>query len=135
LAVVASRGIAELDTATWQALVDAQRAQRNQPGGYWIGEAEPEAADHAIVRRWPRDEVTAAVAVTDGVADAVDSYGVVETWTDLAQQAIHQPASLLELVDQAEASDPDGRRWHRLKRHEDKVIAAVTLALNGVSAT
>lgn len=32
----------------WRALVAAQRRARNQPGGYWIAEATPEAADHGL---------------------------------------------------------------------------------------
>src|SRR3954471_24559676 len=48
--------------------VPAERAHRNRPGGYWIAEAVPEAAGHAI--RWPRskrhDDKAIAVIDVDG---------------------------------------------------------------------
>jgi hypothetical protein len=52
----------------WRQLVDAERAHRNRPDGYWIAEAVPEAAGHAV--RWPRskrhDDKAIAVIDVDG---------------------------------------------------------------------
>jgi hypothetical protein len=36
-----------------QALIEAQRPHRNQPGGYWVAAAKPTAAYQAVTGSWP----------------------------------------------------------------------------------
>ena len=107
----------------WRQLVAAQRAARNRPGGYWIAEAVPDAAAHAVQRQWPRDGVAAVLVVTDGVSVGLDAYGIPEDWATAMFIANRDPRELLDLVHSAEESDPDGQRWPRAKRHDDKVAA------------
>jgi hypothetical protein len=114
----------------FQALLDAQRLHRNQPGGYWIAEAEPRAAAHAIRARWRLDDLNVVMVMTDGLANGVDRYGIPTTWQTAAELACQDPARLLQIVHDAEESDPSGDRWPRSKRHDDKTIAVVQFDQN-----
>jgi hypothetical protein len=98
---------------------------RNRPGGYWIAEADPDAAHHAVRARWPLAEVDAVLALTDGVSEGVDHYGVPPDWAHALTLARIDPARLVEAVHAAEEGDPDGVRWPRGKRHDDKAVALV----------
>lgn len=109
-------------------LVEAERAARNRPGGYWIAEADPAAARHAIVRTWPVTELRAALIITDGTAQGVDLFGQPPTWNE-ALSIAHQRGlgTLLQHVHDLEAHDPDGQRWPRSKPHDDKTAVLVLL--------
>ncbi|OLT06409.1 hypothetical protein BJF90_16555 [Pseudonocardia sp. CNS-004] len=98
----------------------AERAVRNSPGGYWIAEADPAAADHAIVRRYPADQVEWCVLATDGAQRPFEYlHGI---WSDLPADA-GQVRSHLERLQMWEATgDPDGYLLPRSKRHDDKTI-------------
>jgi hypothetical protein len=116
----------------WRALVDAQRRARNQPGGYWIAEATPEAADHAVRVEWPTDTIASVLLVTDGVAAGPETYGVPPSWTDAIGVARANLQQLVDAVHEAEASDANGRRWPRSKRHDDKAAVFVDLDLRPI---
>ena len=107
--------IAELQTA--------ERRHRNREGGFWVAGAEPSAAHRAVVGRWAADDVEAVLVMTDGIAAAVREYGLAD-WPSLVQQARSAGvAAVLAAVHDAEATDHDGRRWPRTKRHDDKAVA------------
>jgi hypothetical protein len=111
------------------ALVDEQRRWRNQPGGYWIAEADSSAAHQAIHTSWPLTDVAQVLVVTDGVADGVEQYGQPASWPEALRLADRQGLqALCQLVQQAESSDPNGRHWPRSKRHDDKTAALVTFS-------
>jgi hypothetical protein len=112
-------------TEQWQALVDEQRRRRNQPDGYWIAEAVPEAAAHAVRARWNAHDLTLVMAMTDGVANGIDRYHVPQDWRTAASLAHRDPADLVDAVHEAEESDPAGTRWPRTKRHDDKALVLV----------
>jgi hypothetical protein len=109
----------------WQALVDEQRRRRNRPDGYWIAEAVPEAAAHAVRARWNVQNLALIMAMTDGVANGVHRYQVPENWRTAAELALRDPADLVNAVHQAEESDAAGTRWPRIKRHDDKALVLV----------
>jgi hypothetical protein len=111
--------------ARWQALVESQRKLRNKPTGYWIAEAVPEAAAHAVRVAWRPDDVIVVLAATDGIANGVLRYRVPQDWYTAITIAREDPAQLVTLIHDAEDSDPDGARWPRTKRHDDKAIAVV----------
>jgi hypothetical protein len=113
----------------WRALVAAQRSQRNKPGGYWVAEAVPEAARHAVKASFRLDQIGAVLAMTDGVSNGVDRYGIPPNWTEAVTIASDDPARLVEMVHNAEVSDPDGERWPRSKCHDDKSLAAIRFGL------
>lgn len=112
-------------TAAWARLVDAQRQYRNRPGGYWIAEACPDAAHNAIRARWDTRNLTCILAMTDGVSNGVDRYGIPRDWLTASELARVEPSRLVNLVHKIEAGDPDRHRWPRSKRHDDKAIAVV----------
>ncbi|MFY1704441.1 protein phosphatase 2C domain-containing protein [Micromonospora sp. WMMA1923] len=107
--------------AEWTALVQAQQRARNTPGGYWIVEADPEAARHAVRASWPVSDIAAVLTMTDGM----DSYRVPASWTAAFALADEHPTLLVEAVHQAEENDADGRRWPRSKQHDDKAVALI----------
>lgn len=117
------------DLTTWRALVAGQERRRNTPTGYWVAEAVPEAAHHAITASWPTEDVSVVLAMTDGVADGVDQYGLFENWADAVDLATDHPQRLVDAIHEAEAADPTGTRWRRYKRHDDKALAVLRFDL------
>lgn len=109
----------------WRHLVDAERARRNRPGGYWIAEATPEAAAHAYRRSWHRADLAAVLVMSDGVSAGVDRYSRPSTWATAVDVARGNPEELIRLVHETEADDPDCTRWPRGKRHDDKALAVI----------
>jgi hypothetical protein len=74
---------------------------------------------------WPLREIAAVLAVTDGVSCGVDDYAVPADWHAALALATADPALLVGAVQEAEAADPEGIRWPRSKRHDDKAVALV----------
>src|SRR5262245_10495444 len=73
------------------ALRDAAKTtarSRNVEGGFWVAEADPEAAHQAERRVWPREQVTAVLMASDGVTCGLETYGVFQDW-----QGIHDLAA------------------------------------------
>ncbi|WP_405149937.1 protein phosphatase 2C domain-containing protein [Nocardia salmonicida] len=104
----------------------AERARRNRPDGYWIAEAEPSAAKHALHVRFPRDDLSWIVVATDGAFDLLPVLGL--TWPEVAQMATPQLGALLDRIHTWEAEiDPDGQALPRAKRHDDKTVVAIRL--------
>lgn len=121
-------GYGEAHRQRLRRLVAAQRAKRNQPDGYWIAEAQPEAAGHALRKRWRLSEVQAILIATDGVSCGIERLGVPSTWQDAFRIVTnHDVDTLLHLIRDAESTDPDGRRWPRSKVHDDKTAIVVTV--------
>jgi hypothetical protein len=104
------------------------RDRRNAEGGFWVAEADPSAAGHALRRSWPREDVDAVLLASDGVAIGVDDYRLLG-WPqvlDLARaQGVH---AVLDVVREAELTDPEGVRWPRPKRHDDQALVLVDFA-------
>ncbi|HWU05877.1 MAG TPA: protein phosphatase 2C domain-containing protein [Streptomyces sp.] len=94
------------------------------PGGYWVAEAVPEAARHAVVRSWPTSDITDILVMTDGVSSGVEDYGLYSSWEEMAGACRAQgPGHVVRTIHEAEATDSDGRRWPRYKCHDDKALA------------
>ena len=109
-----------------RALQRGQRLRRNRPGGYWIAAADPAAASHALAITLPATAETWAVLATDGVVNTARHLGL-DDWPALARSG---PADLARLLrhcqDWEQHTDPDGRRFPRSKRHDDKAVASLT---------
>jgi hypothetical protein len=102
----------------------AKLARMNNEGGYWIAEATPEAGHHAILRRWPIENIHAVLAMTDGVSCGVDDYRVPRSWSAALTLALTDGLkALLDVIHEAEATDKTRRRWPRPKTHDDKAAA------------
>ena len=98
---------------------------RNVEGGFWVAEADPAAAAQAHTGNWPRDHVTAALLATDGMSCGVDDYHIFDWSQVLAHATATGPAAVLSMVRAAEVTDPNGTRWPRPKRHDDKTLVLV----------
>ncbi|MEV0891448.1 protein phosphatase 2C domain-containing protein [Promicromonospora sp. NPDC050262] len=106
--------------------LQAEQARRvNQPGGYWIAGAEPEAAQHGITTIDDHAAASALVLASDGV-DPLRHPGAT-TWRDLYEEAtMHGPELVLRRIHEAEEADSEGRQWPRSKPHDDKTLLVVT---------
>ena len=115
-------------------LVTQRLRQRNQPGGYWVADADPDAASHALTGSWPKDDVHRAAILTDGASRLTDLFALAD-WPELLDQlTANGPASILHAVRKAEDADPDGRRWPRSKRSDDATVVYCQLATLNKSA-
>lgn len=101
------------------------RAQRNARGGFWVAEADPGAAEHAVRASWPRAELETVLLATDGVAVGVDEYRILD-WPQVLRLARARGArAVLDAVRAAELDDPHATRWPRPKRHDDQALALI----------
>lgn len=116
------------------ALVEAQRPYRNQPGGYWLAAASPEAGQHSVTGSAPvsgSGRLTRAALLTDGASCAVDVFGLYD-WSGLLDRATDAgPSAIIGDVRAAEALDPVGHRHPRSKAHDDATAALATLDYPG----
>ncbi|MBF6213930.1 protein phosphatase 2C domain-containing protein [Nocardia puris] len=106
-------------------LQDLQRAEshhRNRPAGFWIAEADPTAAEHALTVSYPRTDVAWALLATDGAFDVLPAVGL--DWQSISQDDSTGLSHLLrQCTDWEATTDPNGLRLPRAKRHDDKAIA------------
>ncbi|MCA1702786.1 MAG: hypothetical protein LC808_05750 [Actinobacteria bacterium] len=106
-------------------LQEHQRAWRNIDGGYWIAEADPAAAHHAITATLGVHDLSWAVLATDGITNPLTHLGRAD-WATVAAKSDRQLAGLLTAAHRWERDDdPTGRAFPRAKRHDDKTIAAI----------
>lgn len=106
-----------------------RHVNNDAPGGYWVAEAVPEAARHAVVRSWPTASIADILVMTDGVSASVEEYGLYPTWDDLARACLTgSPEKVIRAIQDAEADDPDGQRWPRYKASDDKTLAFLRFA-------
>ncbi|WP_433513765.1 protein phosphatase 2C domain-containing protein [Nonomuraea sp. CA-143628] len=115
---------ASFDSERLREMQAITRAHRNRDGGYWVAEATPDAAFHALCHSWPREQVHALALATDGAASAVTPYQVMSCWPQLIAAVLeHGPDTVLDAAHHAEAGDLRARRWPRFKVHDDKALA------------
>ncbi|MFI7679898.1 hypothetical protein [Actinophytocola sp. NPDC049390] len=110
-----------------RAAATSMSRRRNTEGGFWVAEADPDAAHYAERATWPRADVHTVLMATDGVSCGVDTYHVFPDWTAVRDLALTEgPESVLDAVRTAENNDPNGTRWPRPKPHDDQALALVT---------
>ncbi|MEM9611616.1 MAG: hypothetical protein AAGA59_01630 [Actinomycetota bacterium] len=119
-------GHRDMTDPRWIEVVESFEAHRNQPGGFWVASATPEAARHTIERSFEVDQVGTVLAMTDGLSIGVDQYGIPATWSDAIALAASDPLALIDAVHQAEESDTERTRWRRSKVYDDKSLAVVS---------
>jgi hypothetical protein len=116
----AGHGFDETHAALLREIQQAERAARNRPGGFWVAEADPDAAEHAAVRRYPADHIAWCVLATDGAQRPYDYRQ--GDWSALRAD-VHPLRRCLDQLHEWEAHcDPDGRLLPRSKRHDDKTL-------------
>lgn len=121
------RASTEYATEARKVLVEAEAEARNRLNGYWIAEATPEAAYHALTRSVPLADIRAALLMSDGVSAGVERYRTPPTWEEAFRIARGTLDDLIEVVAKTESGDPERRRWRRSKTHDDKAVAYVDL--------
>jgi hypothetical protein len=104
-------------------LVTEQRRHRNHPDGFWVASTDPDAARHALTGTVPRHGLRRVAVLSDGATRLVDRFGLLDWPGFLDILAEQGPDALIQQVRAAEASDPEGRRWPRGKRHDDASAA------------
>jgi hypothetical protein len=99
---------------------------RNRPGGFWVAAASPEAADEALTGQAALADVRQVLVCSDGVTRLTERHGW--TWSAMFEHAGRNgPSALVDAVRDADAADPDPRRW-RGKAHDDATAALIRLA-------
>jgi hypothetical protein len=107
------------------ALQAEQVRHRNFDGGYWIAEAVPAAAHHAITQRKQLDTTPWLVLATDGAYRPMQHLGI-DDWNGVAAKNSAELAHLLNGLGRWEKTDdPNGMALPRAKRHDDKTIACM----------
>ncbi|MGW5791001.1 hypothetical protein ACWEV3_10385 [Saccharopolyspora sp. NPDC003752] len=118
-------GYDEVHKRLLRELQDQQVKYRNRRGGYWIAEADPAAADHAITSVRHVRATPWAILATDGAFNTLSHMGL-DNWGEVATGDEAALAMLLEQSRQWEAiTDPDGQAFPRAKRHDDKAIVTI----------
>ncbi len=80
------------------------RANRNQPGGFWVAKDDPRAADEAITGRCPIAGLAGAALLSNGAGRIVDRFGLADWPGVMADLASSGPADIIRRVRHAEAA-------------------------------
>lgn len=96
---------------------------RNQPGGFWVAGANPDAAQHAVTGSVASASVRRAALLSDGAARLVERFTILswEGLLDLLEQ--HGPAELIARTRQTEEVETAEERQGRRGKHYDDATA------------
>jgi hypothetical protein len=102
-----------------------QIEHRNKADGYWIAEANPDAADQAFFIQEPVVASPWAVLATDGAYKVMSQLGI-DDWGKLTTAEPDDLEQLLRQCQQWESDeDPNGQELPRAKLHDDKSLAVI----------
>jgi hypothetical protein len=105
-----------------------QALYRNQPGGYWIAEADSKAAEHAIIVQRPIASTPWVVLASDGAYKPMIHLGLTE-WASLETANDEELEHILSERHRWESEeDPDGIECPRAKQHDEKTLAVTTFS-------
>lgn len=114
-------GYDEVHKRTLRALQEEEMEWRNRPGGYWIAESDPQAANEAVERDFPNEEVEWLILTTDGAQRVIDHLGI--SWDGVARMSATELKELLTQLHQWEGTeDRAATLLPRAKLHDDKTI-------------
>lgn len=123
--LAAGAGYDDEHRAILRELQTQQAQHRNRDGGYWIAEATPDAADHAITAQRPLDGIPWVVLATDGAYNTMQHLGYTD-WPSITEASADELSVLLDRCQKWEAEDdPSAAQLPRAKRHDDKSLAGV----------
>lgn len=95
--------------------VEAVRAARNSPGGFWVAGNRPEAAYESLTGELPAERVRRAAVLSDGAARLVRPFGLTD-WEGLLDALDEAgPAEVIRRTREAERT----AELERGKRHDD----------------
>ncbi|NBM16726.1 protein phosphatase 2C domain-containing protein [Streptomyces sp. GC420] len=98
---------------------EALTGLRNRSGGFWIAGPDPEAARHAFTGSAPLASLASVSLLSDGATRLVDRFALASWAEVVALLDSADPDELIRQVREAEAADPEGRRWPRGKAQDD----------------
>ncbi|MFI6327298.1 hypothetical protein ACIBBG_03270 [Micromonospora chersina] len=85
-----------------ESCVEALRARRNQPGGYWIAKDDPYAAEEAVTGSRTLDDLRGVALLSNGASRIVSPYGLTD-WAGVRDLlATDGPAEVVRRVRHAE---------------------------------
>lgn len=103
------------------ALIHDQQQYRNQPGGYWVAQANSDAAKYALTGTVT--EVQGAVLASDGAMLLVTDFRML-TWRGFVDLAYRVgPSGLISQTRELERADPERIKWPRYKVSDDATAA------------
>ena len=100
-------------------VIDALRARRNHPDGYWIAKDDPDAALQAVTGSVPLDALAGAALLSNGASRIVDPYRLAGWPSVVELLRTSGPAELLRVVRDGEGD--------RTAQPDDASAAYVTL--------
>ncbi|MEU6038969.1 protein phosphatase 2C domain-containing protein [Actinomadura sp. NPDC047616] len=101
--------------------VEAVRAARNSPGGFWVAGNRPEAAYEALTGEAPAERVRRAAVLSDGAARLVQIFGRTD-WAGLLD--LLDGAGPVELIRRTREAETTAT-IRRGKRHDDATAVLV----------
>jgi hypothetical protein len=99
------RGTPEYDRIR-DSCIEALRARRNQPGGYWIAKDDPHAAEEAVTGSRSLHELDSVLLLSNGASRIVSPHGLTDWPGVLELLGANGPADIVRRVRQAEARTP-----------------------------
>jgi hypothetical protein len=99
------QGTAEYDRVLGPC-IEALRARRNQPGGYWIAKDDPQVAGEAVTGSRPLHGLHGLALLSNGASRIVNPYGLTDWPGVLELLGASGPAEILRRVRAAEAGRP-----------------------------
>lgn len=105
--------------------IAALRAQRNEPGGYWIAKDDPRAASEAVTGSRPIRDLAGAALLSNGASRIVDRFGLADWPGVLAMLDTEGPAEVIRRVRQAE-TERGGPTADEGPDHDDATVAYCT---------
>jgi hypothetical protein len=107
---------------TRDSCVEALRARRNQPGGYWIAKDDPRAATEAVTGSCPLAALDGAALLSNGASRIVDPYALT-SWSGMLELlGAGGPAEVIRRVRDAEAQ---GSANAEVRIPDDATVARV----------
>lgn len=121
--LAAGHGYDDVHRELLRRLQAEQALHRNRDGGFWIAEADPAAAMHALVASPCLEGTPWLVLATDGVHRSAQHLGYA-AWDAVAEMTGTDLERLLQDLHAWEAvEDSYGLLLPRAKRHDDKALA------------
>jgi hypothetical protein len=100
-----SVGTREYDRV-FDSCIEALRARRNRPGGYWIAKDDPHAADEAVTGSCQLRDLGSFALLSNGASRIVSPYGLTNWPGVLEQLSASGPAEVIRRVREAEDRTP-----------------------------
>lgn len=115
-------GTLEYERARMSA-IDALRARRNQPGGYWIAKEDPQAAAEAVTGSVPLSRLNGAAILSNGASRIVDPYRLADWPAVLELLRTSGPDEILRRIREAESEAGAAGSLPGFRSSDDATVA------------